>query len=63
MNAVTCIYQSIVVGMDKNKPGYQITETEDVKSAIKRNKLPYKKAIIIYVMIVLLLGLYIIFIG
>ena len=49
--------------MDKNKPGYQITETEDVKSAIKRNKLPYKKAIIIYVMIVLLLGLYIIFIG
>lgn len=63
VNAVTCIYQSIVVGMDKNKPRYQITETEDIKSAIKRNKLPYKKALFFFVLSILLLGLYIIFIG
>lgn len=58
VNAVTCIYQSIVVGMDKNQPKYQINETEEIKSAIKRNKLPYKKAVLFFVLAILLLVLY-----
>lgn len=59
VNAVTCIYQSIVISMDDNKPNYHENVVENIESAFKRNKIRRLPIVLIAIAVISLLLLYI----
>ena len=59
VNAVACIYQSIVISMDDSRPHYQENAVEDIRSAFKRNKISRLPIILIAIVCISLFLLYI----
>lgn len=59
VNAVTCIYQSIVLSMDDSKPRYQENAIEDIENAFSRNRIRRFPICVISIIVILMLLLYI----
>ncbi len=58
VNAVTCIYQSIVITMDERKPRYQENSVEDIKNAFRRKGIRRFPILAISIVVLLMLLLY-----
>ena len=59
VNAVTCIYQSIIISMDESKPRYQENAVEDIENAFRRNGIRRFSILTISIVVLLMLLLYI----
>ena len=59
VNAVTCIYQSIVISMEDSKPNYHENAVESIESAFKRKGISRFPIYVLLIVGILLLLLYI----
>lgn len=59
--AVSSIFQVVKINMDNKKPDYQIQNAEDIYQTIQREKLPHRKSLVFFWIIVILTIFYIVF--